>query len=203
MGYPMAGHLKTKGGHEVTVYNRTAAKAEAWVGRHGGRRAATPKEAAAGQDFVMACVGNDDDLRAVTLAADGAFAGMKNGAVFIDHTTASAEIARELFAGAKKRGFDFSRCTGVRRAGGSRKWRAYRNVRRRDRALFARRADDRCLCAHVQAYRGIRQRPAHQDGQPDLHGRLGYGTCDSLVYLIRLMKQLWPQLFTLRFSCRP
>jgi 3-hydroxyisobutyrate dehydrogenase len=107
MGYPMAGHLKTKGGHEVTVYNRTAAKAEAWVGRHGGRRALTPKEAAAGQDFVMACVGNDDDLRAVTLGADGAFAGMKSGAVFVDHTTASAKIARELFAEAKKRGFDF------------------------------------------------------------------------------------------------
>jgi 3-hydroxyisobutyrate dehydrogenase len=107
MGYPMAGHLKIKGGHEVTVYNRTAGKAESWVGRHGGRRAATPKEAAAGQDFVMACVGNDDDLRAVTLGADGAFAGMKNGAVFVDHTTASAEIARELFAEAKKRGFDF------------------------------------------------------------------------------------------------
>ena len=87
MGYPMAGHLKTKGGHEVTVYNRTAAKAKSWVGRHRGRRAATPKEAAAGQDFVMACVGNDDDLRAVTLGDDGAFAGMKNGAVFVDHTT--------------------------------------------------------------------------------------------------------------------
>src|SRR5437763_16413258 len=84
MGYPMAGHLKTKGGHEVTVYNRTAAKAESWVSRHGGHRAATPKEAAAGLDFVMACVGNDDDLRAVTLGADGAFAGMKHGAVFID-----------------------------------------------------------------------------------------------------------------------
>jgi 3-hydroxyisobutyrate dehydrogenase len=104
MGYPMAGHLKTKGGHEVTVYNRTAAKSDSWVGRHWGRRAATPKEAAAGQDFVMACVGNDDDLRAVTLGADGAFAGMKNGAVFVDHTTASAEIARGLFAEAKKRG---------------------------------------------------------------------------------------------------
>jgi 3-hydroxyisobutyrate dehydrogenase len=107
MGYPMAGHLKTKSGHDVTVYNRTVAKAESWVSRYGGLCAATPKEAAAGQDFVMACVGNDDDLRAVTLGADGAFAGMKNGGVFIDHTTASAEIARELFAEAKKRGFDF------------------------------------------------------------------------------------------------
>jgi 3-hydroxyisobutyrate dehydrogenase len=107
MGYPMAGHLKTKGGHEVTVYNRTAAKAEAWVKQFGGRNAKTPKEAAAGQDFVMACVGNDDDLRQVTLGPDGAFAGMVKGAIFVDHTTASAEIARELQAAAKTKGFDF------------------------------------------------------------------------------------------------
>ena len=107
MGYPMAGHLKSKGGHDVTVYNRTTAKAESWIARFGGSRAATPKEAATGRDFVMACVGNDDDLRAVTLGEDGAFSGMQKGAVFTDHTTASAEIARELFAEAKKRGFDF------------------------------------------------------------------------------------------------
>jgi 3-hydroxyisobutyrate dehydrogenase len=107
MGYPMAGHLRKKGGHEVTVYNRTAAKAAKWVAEHGGRSAATPREAAAGQDFVMACVGNDNDLRAVTLGPDGAFAGVAKGAVFVDHTTASAEIARELYAEAKKKGFDF------------------------------------------------------------------------------------------------
>jgi 3-hydroxyisobutyrate dehydrogenase len=107
MGYPIAGHLKNKGGHDVTVYNRTAAKAEKWVAQHGGRRAATPREAADGQDFVMACVGNDADLREVALGKDGAFSGMKKGAVFVDHTTASAEIARELFADAKTRGFDF------------------------------------------------------------------------------------------------
>ncbi|MFL5092380.1 MAG: NAD(P)-dependent oxidoreductase [Xanthobacteraceae bacterium] len=107
MGYPMAGHLKNKGGHEVTVYNRTAAKAEQWVKGFGGRAAATPKDAAAGQDFVMMCVGNDNDVREVTLGADGAFSGMKKGAVFVDHTTASAEVARELYADAKKRGFDF------------------------------------------------------------------------------------------------
>ncbi len=107
MGYPMAGHLKTKGGHDVTVYNRTPAKAEKWVAQYGGKRAATPKQASAEQDFVMACVGNDDDLRAVTLGPDGAFAGVAKGAVFVDHTTASAEIARELHAEAKKRGFDF------------------------------------------------------------------------------------------------
>jgi 3-hydroxyisobutyrate dehydrogenase len=107
MGYPMGGHLKNKGGHEVTVYNRTAAKAEQWVKEFGGRAAATPKDAAAGQDFVMMCVGNDNDVREVTLGADGAFSGMKKGAVFVDHTTASAEVARELYADAKKRGFDF------------------------------------------------------------------------------------------------
>src|SRR6202040_3333713 len=107
MGYPMAGHLKAKGGHDVTVYNRSAAKAETWVAQHGGRSAKTPKEAAEGQDFVMACVGNDNDLREVMLGTDGAFHGVAKGAVFVDHTTASAEIARELHAEAKKRGFDF------------------------------------------------------------------------------------------------
>jgi 3-hydroxyisobutyrate dehydrogenase len=107
MGYPMAGHLKNKGGHEVTVYNRTTAKAEKWAGQFGGKFAKTPKEAAEGQDFVMCCVGNDNDLREVTLGANGGFAGMKKGAVFVDHTTASADIARELYAAAKKGGFDF------------------------------------------------------------------------------------------------
>jgi 3-hydroxyisobutyrate dehydrogenase len=102
----MAGHLKSKGGHEVTVYNRTVEKAQKWVNQHKGRSAATPREAAEGQDFVMACVGNDDDLREVTLGPNGAFAGIKKGAVFVDHTTASAGIARELHAEAKKRGFD-------------------------------------------------------------------------------------------------
>ncbi len=106
MGYPMAGHLKNKGGHEVTVYNRTAAKAEKWVAQYGGKSAPTPKAAAEGQDFVMTCVGNDNDLREVTLGANGAFAGMGKGKVFVDHTTASAEIARELYAAGKKAGFD-------------------------------------------------------------------------------------------------
>jgi 3-hydroxyisobutyrate dehydrogenase len=107
MGYPMAGHLKTKGGHEVTVYNRSAAKAAKWVAQFGGKQAATPKEAAAGQDFVMMCVGNDNDVREVALGTNGAFGGVGKGAVFVDHTTASAEVARELYAEAKKRGFDF------------------------------------------------------------------------------------------------
>src|SRR5215470_12149708 len=85
MGYPMAGHLKIKGGHAVTVYNRTATKAEQCVGQYGGRRAPTPREAAAGQEFVFACVGNDDDLREVTLGPSGAFAGMAKGTIFVDH----------------------------------------------------------------------------------------------------------------------
>ena len=107
MGYPMAGHLKAKGGHEVTVFNRTAAKAEQWVSQHGGKSAPTPRQAAAGQDFVMACVGNDNDLRQVMLGEEGVFAGVRPGAIVVDHTTASAEIARELHAEAKKRGFEF------------------------------------------------------------------------------------------------
>src|ERR1700749_2509015 len=107
MGFPMAGHLAKKGGHEVTVFTRTPAKAKQWADKFGGRTAPTPKAAAEGQDFVMACVGNDNDLRAVTLGADGAFAGLKKGATFVDPTTASAEIARELDAEATKRGFKF------------------------------------------------------------------------------------------------
>ena len=107
MGYPMAGHLAAKGGHAVTVYNRTAAKADKWVAQFGGNSAPTPKQAAAGQDYVFACVGNDNDLCQVMLGNDGIFAGMRKGATVVDHTTASAEIARELYAEAKKRGFDF------------------------------------------------------------------------------------------------
>ena len=106
MGFPMAGHLAAKG-HAVTVYNRTAAKAEAWVKQHGGAMALTPARASAGAEFVMACVGNDDDLRSVTLGPDGAFAGMAKGTVFVDHTTASAEVARELGAEAAAAGLGF------------------------------------------------------------------------------------------------
>ncbi len=107
MGYPMAGHLKNKGSHDVTVFNRSGAKADKWVAQYGGKRAPTPKAAAQGQDFVMACVGNDNDLREVTLGEAGIFAGAGKGAIVVDHTTASAAIARELHAEAKKRGFDF------------------------------------------------------------------------------------------------
>ncbi len=106
MGHPMAGHL-TRAGHQVTAYNRTAAKAEAWAKEYGGMAAATPAAAAADADIVFACVGNDDDLRSVVLGEQGAFAGMKPGAVFVDHTTASAEVARELHAEALKRGLHF------------------------------------------------------------------------------------------------
>jgi 3-hydroxyisobutyrate dehydrogenase len=106
MGGPMAGHLAAAG-HQVTVYNRTAAKADAWVAKHGGKSASTPRAAAEGADFVFACVGNDNDLRSVVLGDDGAFAGMKSGAAFVDHTTASADIARELHALAAQRGLHF------------------------------------------------------------------------------------------------
>jgi 3-hydroxyisobutyrate dehydrogenase-like beta-hydroxyacid dehydrogenase len=106
MGFPMARHLAGKG-HDVTVYNRTPAKAESWVTAHGGKAAGTPAEAAAGREFVFCCVGNDDDLRAVTIGKDGAFAAMAEGSVFIDHTTASANVARELGAAATAAGFAF------------------------------------------------------------------------------------------------
>ncbi len=107
MGYPMAGHIRAKGGHELTVYNRSAEKAAKWAAQHGGKTAKTPAEAAKGADFVFACVGNDDDLRAVTTAKDGAFETISKGAVFIDNTTASANAARELDGIAREKGFGF------------------------------------------------------------------------------------------------
>jgi 3-hydroxyisobutyrate dehydrogenase len=107
MGFPMAGHLAVRGGHEVTVYNRTAAKAQAWVAKYGNASAPTPAEAAKGADIVFACVGNDDDLRSVTTGPEGAFSGMRPGAIFVDHTTASADVARELHAAAAKLGLGF------------------------------------------------------------------------------------------------
>ncbi len=106
MGYPMAGHL-ARAGHDVTVYNRTSSKGESWVSEFGGASAPTPAEAAEGADIVFCCVGNDDDLRSVTTAKDGAFQGMKKGAVFVDHTTASADVARELAKAAEEGGFHF------------------------------------------------------------------------------------------------
>jgi 3-hydroxyisobutyrate dehydrogenase len=106
MGLPMAGHL-ARAGHRVTVFNRTASKAQAWAAEFGGRAATTPREAAAGASIVFSCVGNDDDLRSITLGDDGAFAGMARDAVFVDHTTASAAVARELYAAARQRGLHF------------------------------------------------------------------------------------------------
>jgi 3-hydroxyisobutyrate dehydrogenase len=106
MGYPMAGHLQ-RAGHQIAVYNRTQAKAAQWVAEYGGQAAATPREAASGASIVFCCVGNDDDLRSVVLGADGAFAGMQSDAVFVDHTTASADVARELSAQARSAGLHF------------------------------------------------------------------------------------------------
>lgn len=107
MGYPMAGHLLKKGGHEVTVYNRNAAKSAQWTKEYGGKSAPTPKEAAAGADLVMMCVGNDDDVRSVAYGDNGALAGMKKGSTLVDHTTASAILARELHAKCKELGIEF------------------------------------------------------------------------------------------------
>ena len=107
MGYPMAGHLLKKGGHDVTVYNRTRAKAEQWAKEYGGKHAATPAEVARDCDFVMMCVGNDDDVRSVVYGDKGALAGMKKGAILVDHTTASALLAREIHEKAKERGIGF------------------------------------------------------------------------------------------------
>jgi 3-hydroxyisobutyrate dehydrogenase len=107
MGYPMAGHLMKKGGHEVTVYNRTAAKAQQWVKEYGGASAPTPREAAKDCDFVMMCVGNDNDLRSVVFGDQGVLAGMKKGAILVDHTTVSATIAREIYEKAKAQGVGF------------------------------------------------------------------------------------------------
>ena len=106
MGFPMAGHLAAAG-HQVTVFNRSPAKAETWVGRHGGASASTPREAAQGADLVMCCVGNDDDLRQVCLGPDGAFAGMAQGAVFVDHTTVSAKVTEELAQAAAEAGIGY------------------------------------------------------------------------------------------------
>ncbi len=107
MGFPMAGHLATRGGHEVTVFNRNRAKADTWVAKHKGRVAETPAKAAEGAEIVFSCVGDDPDLRETTLGTNGAFQKIARGAIFVDHTTASAKVARELAAEAKKRGFDF------------------------------------------------------------------------------------------------
>ena len=124
MGYPMAGHIRRKGGHDLTVYNRNSAKAEAWSKEFGGTSAPTPQDAAKDADFVFCCVGNDNDLREVTLGPKGAFNGVRKGAVFIDNTTASANIARELYAARQRQRLRLPRCAGLRRSGRCPEWRA-------------------------------------------------------------------------------
>ncbi len=166
MGYPMAGHLRKKGGHDLTVYNRNGAKADAWVKEYGGKTAPTPADAAKDQDFVFCCVGNDNDLRDVTLGAKGAFSRVRKGAVFVDNTTASANIARELYAAAKAKGFDFLDAPVSGGQAGARERRADRDDRRRPGALRQGQAGDGQLRAHGHADRAVRLRPAHQDGQP-------------------------------------
>lgn len=137
MGFPMAGHLVKKGGHEVTVYNRTAAKAKEWADKFGGKTAATPKAAAEGQDFVMCCVGNDNDLRAVTIGADGAFAGMKKGATFVDHHRFRRGCARAR-CGCNQGRLQVHRRPRLRRSGRRGERRADRDVRRRAGCLCRR-----------------------------------------------------------------
>ena len=175
MGFPMAGHLKAKGGHELTVYNRTAAKAESWVAKFGGKRAATPKEAAQGQDFVMACVGNDNDLREVTLGDERRLRRHGEGrGVRRPHHRVGRDRARVAWRGQEAR-LRCDRRAGLGRPGRRRERRADGDVRRRCGALRARRAGDRGLCADVQTARARGRGPAHQDGQPDLHRRAGAG----------------------------
>ena len=176
MGYPMAGHLAGKGGHSVVVYNRNGAKAAAWVAEYSGRSAATPAAAAEGAEFVFCCVGNDDDLRAVTTGEHGAFHGMGEGTVFVDHTTASAEVARELSSALGRAGSSVPRCTGLGRPGRRAKRRADRHGRRRARKRSrAPNRSFRSVRARGEPDRARGRRSARQDGQPDLHRRHAAG----------------------------
>ena len=175
MGYPMAGHLKNKGGHDVTVYNRTLAKAEQWVAQHGGSFAATPAQAAEGKDFVFSCVGNDDDLRSVTTGPQGAFQAMKKGAVFIDNTTASAEVARELAQAAQSSGFSFLDAPVSGGQAGAENGVLTVMVGGEQAAFDKAQAGDRRLRPHGGPDGIGWCRPTHQDDQPDLHCRVGAG----------------------------
>ena len=130
MGYPMAGHL-AKAGHQVTVFNRTPAKAQAWVKEYGGAARTTPAQAAEGAEIVFTCVGNDNDIREVTTGPQGAFAGMRSGAILADHTTASADVARELAAIAQGKRLWLPRCAGLRRSGRRGQRQAHHHGRRR------------------------------------------------------------------------
>ena len=174
MGYPMAGHLKARG-HGIVVYNRTAAKAQKWVAEHGGASAPTPREAARGRDFVFACVGNDDDLRAVALGPDGAFAGMKPGAVFVDHTTASADVARELSREASRLGLSFVDAPVSGGQAGAENG-TLTVMCGGDEAAYAEGgAGDRVLRARLPPDGRRRRRTIDQDGQSALHRRPGAG----------------------------
>ena len=174
MGYPMAGHLAA-GGHEVTVYNRTAAKAEAWVAQHGGKAAATPKAAAEGNDYVFSCVGNDEDLRSVILGDEGALAGMAEGSCLIDNTTASADVARELSAIARGNGVAFIDAPVSGGQAGAEKRRADRDVRRRRGSFRGCQAGHRLLRPLGGADGAGRLRAVDQNGQSALYCRSAPG----------------------------
>src|SRR5579885_3520084 len=169
MGYPMAGHLATKG-HEVTVYNRTAARAERWLEEFRGRFAPTPAEAASGQDLVFACVGNDDDLREVTLGPQGAFKSLAKASVFVDHTTASATIARELHAAAQaqRSGFLDAPVSGGQSGAQNGTLSVMCGGTQAD---YESRKCHSLLCKGLPSYGAARIWAAYQDDQPNLHCR--------------------------------
>ena len=176
MGYPMAGHLQAKG-HDVCVYNRTAQKAEAWAKQHGGRAAPTPREAAADAEFVFMCVGNDDDIRSVVYGDDGALAGLGAGRVLVDHTTASADIARELEAAAKDQGKQFIDAPVSGGQAGAENG-TLTIMCGGEAAAFERdQADHGGVRSRGHPDGAGGRRPADQDGQPDLHRRSGPGPC--------------------------
>ena len=181
MGGPMAGHL-AKAGHAVTVYNRTAAKAEAWVAAHGGAWAATPAQAAEGADFVMACVGNDDDLRSICTGPDGAFAGMSKGAVFVDHTTVSARVTREMNEAAAALGLGFVDAPVSGGQAGAENGGAVHHVRGRCRPICPRRTHHGRLCPRVPPHGRQRRGAGGQDDEPDLHRRTGSGPVRSPAF---------------------
>ena len=173
MGYPMAGHIRKKGGHDLVVYNRNAAKAEAWVKEYGGKTAPTPAEAAKDAEFVFCCVGNDNDLREVTLGAKGAFGiGQEGRGVHRQHHGLRQRRARAVCS-RQGQGLRLPRWPGFGRPGRRGERRADGDGRRRRGRLRARPAGDRALCPHGHPDRAGGSWPAHQDGQPDLHRRAG------------------------------
>ena len=174
MGYPMAGHL-SRAGHQVTVFNRTAPKSAKWTEAFGGSSAATPAAAAKGAEIVLMCVGNDDDVRAVITGADGALAGMTAGTILVDHTTASAHVAREMHAAAAAKGVAIPRCAGLRRPGGRRERQAHDHGRRRPGDVRQGGTRARDLRPRGDADGRFGKRPTHQDGQSDMHRRTGAG----------------------------